>query len=177
MKIYTKKGDGGNTSLIGGRRVSKNDPKVNAYGEVDELIAYIGLLKAESTDDKQIVALTRVQSALMTVAALFASDSSSSSVKALDSGEILFLEESIDQITKALPEQKAFILPGAPPLSSKYHIARTVCRRAERAAHATEITELQQSGVKYLNRLSDWLYINARMITNSSGFKEEWWYQ
>ncbi|MFA5713558.1 MAG: cob(I)yrinic acid a,c-diamide adenosyltransferase [Bacteroidales bacterium] len=177
MKIYTKGGDRGETSLAGGRRVAKNSPKVEAYGEVDELIAHLGLIKAYHTDANEIEGVRRVQRALMSVAALFASDSDRKNIKELDSKELLFLEESIDMVSAQLPQQSAFILPGAPPLSALYHIARTICRRAERAAYAMEIDSGQREGVIYLNRLSDWLYINGRKVAHSAGVEEDYWHQ
>ena len=132
MKIYTKTGDAGTTSLVGGTRVSKAHPRVMTYGDLDELISLLGLLRCETAEED--LPLRRIQIHLMNASAHLANDGRSTKLKPLDEGETAFLEEEIDRMTALLPPQTAFILPGAPHASSLAHVARTVCRRAERSA-------------------------------------------
>ena len=183
MKIYTKGGDKGTTSLVGGKRVPKNHPRVEAYGDLDELISFIGII----ISDVDIVAvkenLKRIQENLMLVSAHFASDGSSKSLKEVNVEEITFLENEIDTMTAAMPPQTAFVLPGAPRVSSECHVARTICRRAERHAIAigtggegnTQVSEQVEIGMRYLNRLSDYLFTLARYLCNVSEEKEVFW--
>lgn len=177
MNIYTKTGDKGTTSLVGGNRVSKNHPRVEAYGNVDELISYIGLLKAQTEGEDFGVDFRRIQSTLMLVAAHLASDKHTSAIKDLEENEILFLESEIDKMQAQLPVQKAFILPGGTKASSLCHVSRTVCRRAERSTIAIIDDELIAIDIKYLNRLSDYLFVLARFISNKSGIADDFWIQ
>jgi cob(I)alamin adenosyltransferase len=176
MKIYTKTGDKGSTALVGGTRVSKNDPRVEAYGTVDELISFIGLLRAHTLTPAQKEALLRIEKCLMTAAAHLANDGSSNKLPTLSQEEVHFLETEIDAMSAALPPLHAFVLPAPPAASALCHIARSVCRRAER----TTLTVKQQSGVSdevmiYLNRLSDYLFILSRQLTADAKAKEEFW--
>lgn len=177
MKIYTKGGDHGETSLIGGRRVKKNDPKVEAYGNVDELIAIIAIIRA-SIEDKNFISLFReIQSNLMQVAAHFAADPSSAHrLGDFNTQAISQLEEQIDSITETLPQQTAFILPAGPLPSAYSHLARTVCRRAERSAVSLEFEERLVAPIKYLNRLSDFLFVFGRLIAFKSGIGDDFWH-
>ena len=183
MKIYTKGGDKGTTSLVGGKRVPKNHPRVEAYGDIDELISFIGIIISDTSIVEVQENLRRVQENLMLVSAHFASDGSSKSLKELPEAEISFLENGIDTMTDVLPPQTAFILPGAPRVSSECHVARTICRRAERHAIAigtggdgnTQVSEQLMVGMRYLNRLSDWLFTLARYLCNESKEKEVFW--
>lgn len=183
MKIYTKGGDKGTTSLVGGKRVPKNHPRVEAYGDLDELISFIGIIISDTDIQEVKDNLRKVQEDLMLISAHFASDGSSKSLKEVGEGSIEFLEKQIDDMTAQLPPQTAFILPGAPRVSSECHVARTICRRAERHAlvigtggEANEgLSEQVKIGLRYLNRLSDWLFTLARFLCIKNGEKEVFW--
>ena len=171
MKIYTKTGDAGTTSLVGGTRVSKAHPRVMAYGDLDELISWLGLLRCETAG--QDLPLRRIQIHLMNVSAHLANDGRSLKLKPLDEAETAFLEEEIDRMTAALPPQTAFILPGEPRAASMAHIARTICRRAERSAvQIAEKTDQDTLAIRYVNRLSDYLFTLARYL--SGGQDDNW---
>jgi len=178
MKIYTKTGDKGSTSLVGGTRVRKDSPRVNAYGTVDELISQLALLRVEAAEDKYAVNIRRIQGNLMLVAAHLAADEhGAAKLHLCDEKEILFLEQQIDEMTSALPEQTAFILPGPPRNAAVCHIARTICRRAERESVALTGEARIEICVKYLNRLSDYLFMYARYLAISSGTDDDFWQQ
>ncbi len=183
MKIYTKGGDKGTTSLVGGKRVPKNHPRVEAYGDLDELISFVGIIIGD-TDIAQVKSdLRKIQENLMLISAHFASDGSVKALKEVKEESIAWLEGEIDRMTGALPPQTAFILPGAPRVSSECHVARTICRRAERHSLAigtggegnTEVSEQLIIGQKYLNRLSDYLFTLARYLCIENDEKEEFW--
>jgi cob(I)alamin adenosyltransferase len=176
MKVYTKTGDEGSTALVGGARVKKNDVRVEAYGTVDELISFIGLLRAQPVTPAQNDALLHIEQCLMTVAAHLANDGSSKKLPELTVEHIRFLETNIDSMSAELPPLRAFVLPAPPAAAALCHVARSVCRRAERAA----ITVKQQTAVPtnvmiYLNRLSDYLFILARQLTVDAKKEEEFW--
>ena len=183
MKIYTKGGDKGTTSLVGGKRVPKNHPRVEAYGDLDELISFLGIIISDTQIEQAKMNLRKIQEELMLISAHFASDGSSKALKEVDESAISFLESEIDSMTAALPPQTAFILPGAPRVSSECHVARTICRRAERHSLAigtggeanTEVSGQIVIGQKYLNRLSDYLFTLARYLCVQSGEKEVFW--
>lgn len=178
MKVYTKTGDKGTTSLVGGTRVSKDDPRVDAYGHVDELIAHIALLRADALGMPLHENLRRIQSNLMLVAAHFASESDKASrIKEINPLEIEFLEKQIDLMTEQLPPQNAFILPERPRVSAECHIARTVCRRAERASIVFIPEPRIEASIKYLNRLSDYLYVYARYLAMTNNIPDDFWHQ
>lgn len=174
MKIYTKTGDAGSTSLVGGERVSKCHPRVEAYGDADELISLIGLIRCDAPSEDGI--LRDIQIDLMNVSAHLADCAESSRLKPLDPDRSAFLESEIDRMTAGLEPQKAFVLPGKPRVSSLCHVARTVCRRAERHAVAIEPkTEQDALAIKYLNRLSDYLFTLSRHFCATSGEKDDYW--
>jgi cob(I)alamin adenosyltransferase len=176
MKIYTKTGDEGFTALVGGARVRKNDVRVEAYGTVDELISFIGLLRAQPITPVQNEALLHIEQCLMTVAAHLANDGSNKKLPDLTDEHIHFLETNIDAMSAGLPPLHAFVLPAPPAAAALCHVARSICRRAERAA----LTVKQQAAVSanvtiYLNRLSDYLFILSRQLTVDAKEKEEFW--
>lgn len=171
MKIYTKTGDSGTTSLVGGTRVSKAHPRVMAYGDLDELISYLGLLRCETSG--RDLPLRRIQIHLMNVSAHLANDVRSVKLKPLDEAETAFLESEIDRMTETLPPQTAFILPGEPHAASLAHVARTVCRRAERSAVQIDPkTDQDVVAIRYVNRLSDYLFALARYLCD--GRDDNW---
>lgn len=173
MAIYTKIGDKGTTSLVGGTRVSKDHPRVNAYGNVDELISYLGILRSESSIN---LSIRHIQEQLMLIAAHFAADRDVARLKPLDADEIVSLEREIDRMTALMPEQKTFVLPAAPRISAECHIARTICRRCERSAVAIEDKSVEdENGMRYINRLSDYLFTLARYLCKVYGVDEDKW--
>jgi cob(I)alamin adenosyltransferase len=178
MKIYTKGGDQGETSLIGGKRVPKCHERIEAYGNVDELIAFIGLLRDSLDGENHKNLLLKIQDRLMTLASLLASetDQFKSNLPGIHEEDILFLENSIDRMEKNLPELHSFLLPGGHPVISICHVARTVCRRTER--HIVKLSEISESDkliIKYLNRLSDFLFVFSRLISSELGVSENHW--
>ncbi len=185
MNIYTKTGDKGTTSLVGGKRVPKNHPRVEAYGDVDELISFIGIVISDADGLYEQETLRKIQENLMLVSAHFASDGSAKKMKEISESDIDFLEKEIDRMTAEMPPQTAFILPGDPRVASECHVARTICRRAERHAlyiidntaednKDTSASQLE-IGIKYLNRLSDYLFALGRYFCFKSGVDETFW--
>jgi cob(I)alamin adenosyltransferase len=179
MKIYTLTGDDGTTSLSGGRRVPKHHDRVEAYGSVDELIAWVGLLRdnKENTESKQV--LIYIQDQLMRCAAALAHDDKNPFDKQIlpehDCLEVI--EKEIDNMEVTLPPLKNFILPGGNTLVSYCHIARCVCRRAERAISRLNQTEESPEIVnKFLNRLSDFLFVLSRKIALNLDIEEIKWH-
>ena len=171
MKIYTKTGDAGMTSLVGGTRVSKAHPRVMAYGDLDELISLLGLLRCETSG--QDLPLRRIQIQLMNASAILADDGRTAKLKPFDEAETKFLETEIDRLSGLLPPQTAFILPGEPHAAALAHVARTVCRRAERSAVQIEQrSDQDQAALRYINRLSDYLFALARYL--SDGHDDNW---
>ena len=176
MKIYTKGGDKGKTSLVGGERVPKNHPRVQAYGDVDELISYLGLIRSDIRIEGGAETIRRIQQNLMLGSAHLASESKVDKLKHFDPEEITFLEKEIDRMTEMMPPQNAFILPAGPRLASECHVARTICRRAERSSLAIEDDCEQVARTrKYLNRLSDYLFCLGRFICFSENVPEDFW--
>ena len=167
MKIYTRTGDKGKTTLVGGQPVSKSHLRIEAYGTVDEVIAHIGMARDMTPDAPLREYLLEVQDRLMTCAAILASDCDDCGIKIpeIHESDIRSLETAIDAMEESLPALKSFVLPGGHVLSSQCHIARTVCRRAER-----EIIRLSaelfvpETVIKYINRLSDYLFVLARKV-------------
>ncbi len=173
MKIYTKTGDAGTTSLCGGTRVSKSHPRVQAYGDVDELISYIGLLRCELPQEDGM--LRRIQECLMLGSAHLSSDGRRQ-LKNFDPCEIDFLEEQIDVMTSQMPQQTAFVLPAGPRTASLCHVIRTVCRRSERSSIAIEEKNDEINlTIKYLNRLSDFFFTLARFQCYKENISEDFW--
>jgi cob(I)alamin adenosyltransferase len=178
FKIYTKTGDKGETSLIGGVRVPKYHLRIESYGTVDELNSYIGLVKESITDEHIRTILYEIQDRLFTVGSVLASDPVKSKMKIPDlhTEDITLLETEMDAMDATLPELKSFILPGGTVAASYCHVARCVCRRAERLTVqlATE-SEVPEIIVQYLNRLSDYLFMLSRKIVNDAGAVETLW--
>jgi cob(I)alamin adenosyltransferase len=181
MKIYTKSGDNGTTSLIGGERVKKYDLRVEAYGSVDELTAFIALLSDVLNEDERTEYLTEelaaIESQLMSVAALLAvGHGGEGKIAAIAEHRITMLEEAIDRMQAELPAITKFTIPGGHRALSLCHVCRTVCRRAERAAlRVAEVAEVDTSATIYLNRLSDYLYTLGRMVTEHLKVEEKLW--
>ena len=181
MKIYTKTGDNGTTSLIGGERVKKYDLRVEAYGTVDELTAFIALLSDELSEDERteniIDELSTIESQLMSVAALLAvGKGGEGKVAPIANERITMLEEAIDRMQAELPAITKFTIPGGHRALSLCHVCRTICRRAERAAlRVADITEVDSSATIYLNRLSDYLYTLGRVVTERLKIEEKLW--
>jgi cob(I)alamin adenosyltransferase len=178
MKIYTRSGDKGTTSLVGGKRVPKTNLRIEAYGTVDELICHIGLLRDQAAKEVYRKWLIRIEDRLMICAAILASDCEDCNVKIpeLKPSDVKELEDAIDEMDKELPVLTSFVLPGGHPLSSFAQIARTVCRRAERrivegsAKHFVPDIVLQ-----YVNRLSDFLFVFSRkLLADNQGIELKW---
>lgn len=166
FRIYTKTGDQGKTSLIGGTKVSKADLRIESYGTVDELNSYVGLCKDLLQDNTSITTLQEIQDRLFTIGAELSCDPDKTtkvSIPDLHESDIEILEEEIDRMELKLEPLKTFILPGGHPSISHLHIARTVCRRAERCCvRLANTTSVDPIIIKYLNRLSDYLFVLAR---------------
>ncbi|MFC0772213.1 cob(I)yrinic acid a,c-diamide adenosyltransferase [Terrimonas alba] len=166
-KIYTKTGDKGTTSLIGGTKVSKAHLRIEAYGTVDELNSYIGLCKDLLTNKNGITILQEIQDRLFTIGSALACDPEKETkmkIPDLKEEDVLLLEKEMDAMNDVLPAMKSFILPGGHPSISHLHIARCICRRAERCCVRLEIEKNEVASIiaKYLNRLSDYLFVLAR---------------
>ncbi|MDX2302202.1 MAG: cob(I)yrinic acid a,c-diamide adenosyltransferase [Microscillaceae bacterium] len=167
MKIYTKTGDQGQTSLIGGVRVPKSHLRIETYGSVDELNSFIGLLRDQEVCTSRQDELKEIQDRLFTIGAYLASDPEKAKMKIPDllEPDVTFLENKIDEMNEILPEMRNFILPGGHPSISFGHITRTVCRRVERLCVALkEESEVLPLVIIYLNRLSDYLFILCRWM-------------
>ncbi len=178
MKIYTKKGDSGSTSLIGGTRVPKHHLRIEAYGTVDEVNAYIGLIRDQSIPGSSEKLLKDIQNCLFILGSTLAEDPKGSKMELpkLRPADIEVLEKAIDEMNDELPELRNFILPGGHTIVSYCHIARCVCRRAERLAVALEEEEgAPEQVIPYLNRLSDFLFILGRYFAHTLGAKEYLW--
>lgn len=178
MKIYTKTGDKGTTSLIGGTRVPKHHIRIEAYGTVDELNSWIGLVRDQQINEAQTKVLLEVQDRLFTIGSNLAADPEKSRMKlpAIHEEDVELLERNIDLMNESLPEMRSFILPGGDQAQSYCHIARCVCRRAERnTIHLAENNEVEELIIKYLNRLSDYLFVLARMIGKERNASETPW--
>ena len=177
MKIYTKKGDKGNTSLFGGTRVPKSSSRIEAYGTVDELNSVVGLAASHGLSEQGTQWTKKVQEDLFVLGADLASPPTSKTrINRIDEETITFLEDAIDAMEENLEPLKNFILPGGSQQGATLHMARTVCRRAERAAvKCSETEELSQLTIKYLNRLSDFFFVMARFENKHAGEPEESW--
>ena len=178
MKIYTKTGDNGTTSLIGGKRVKKYDDRIEAYGTVDELISYLGLIRDQQINESHKTFLLSIQNKLMVCAAILATDCDNSLIKVpkIMQTDIILLENEIDVIEKSLPVLKSFILPGGHQASSLTHVSRNICRHAERLAiKLNDKTKSCSMVVKYLNRLSDYLFVMGRKILKDKKIDEILW--
>ncbi len=185
MKIYTKTGDKGTTALFGGTRVSKNHLRIESYGTVDELNSYIGLIKDQAIDNQTKHILVKIQNDLFTLGSMLATPSEKETLKngkerlnipKITNESVTYLENTIDEINSSLPQMTHFILPGGHTTVSYCHIARCVCRRAERLS----VSLHQQEGINpiiltYLNRLSDFLFMLARKLSQYLSVQEIKW--
>lgn len=178
MKIYTKTGDKGTTGLWGGKRVSKADLKIESYGTVDELNSHIGNLLCFPVLEDYKPALREIQDRLFTIGSWLAADPEKAGLKKPDllETDITFLENAMDEMDAQLPELRAFVLPGSDSANAAAHMARTVCRRAERCVvRLTESDPQPEILVTYLNRLSDYLFVLSRICTLKTNSEEIAW--
>ena len=185
MKIYTKTGDSGTTSLYGGTRVKKYNLRIESYGTVDELNSYIGLIKDQNISDTNKNSLLKIQNELFTLGSMLATPPEKETLKngkerlnipKIDESAVLFLENEIDRMDATLPQMTHFILPGGHQAVSFCHVARCVCRRAERLSVALNDQEtINNDIIKYLNRLSDYLFTLARKLSNDLSVDEIKW--
>jgi len=178
MKIYTKGGDKGKTSLLGGKRVSKSNMRIEAYGTLDELNANIGLLKDYDISDDIKVSLLKIQHDLFKMGSILACevDPDQYNLSRIQDSDIIEIETLIDDMEDKLPVLKNFILPGGDIAISQCHISRCICRRAERlTVLLSEEEEVEEVIIRYLNRLSDFLFVLARKIGFDKGIPEINW--
>lgn len=185
MKVYTKTGDTGTTALFGGTRVPKHHIRIESYGTVDELNSHIGLIRDQDINDLYKNVLIEVQDRLFTVGAILATPPEKETLKngqprlqnlGIVESDIEFLENEIDRMEEALPPMTHFVLPGGHTTVSYCHIARCVCRRAERlAVHLNDIEPTDERVIKYLNRLSDYLFVLARKLSHDLNAEEVQW--
>ncbi|MGM0635695.1 MAG: cob(I)yrinic acid a,c-diamide adenosyltransferase [Bacteroidota bacterium] len=185
MKIYTKTGDEGTTALFGGTRVPKSHIRIDAYGTVDELNSHIGMIKDLSGDEAIKTRLNQIQDRLFTIGSILATDPEKATLKngkerlsipKISESDIHQLETDIDKMNEELPPMTHFILPGGHPTVSQCHISRCVCRRAERISTALNGSEpIEPKVLKYLNRLSDYLFVLARKISKDVDAEEVKW--
>jgi cob(I)alamin adenosyltransferase len=181
MKIYTKTGDKGDTGLFGGGRVPKDDPRVEAYGDVDELNAALGMVRAAEIMPAIDEVIVPIQRDLFSIGALLATPDLEKmhdhlEKAQIDERRIASLEKSIDDADRELDPLKAFIVPGGTPKAAALHLARTICRRAERRVISLQHkTEIPQIVIVYLNRLSDLLFTLARLANRRAGAGEVTW--
>ena len=178
MKVYTKKGDKGTTQLIGGTRVPKSSLRIEAYGTIDELNSYIGLIRDQEIDPKYIAQLIQTQDRLFTIGSLLATDPGKSKMKLpeLEEIDITNIESWIDEMDAELEPMKSFVLPGGHTTVSYTHIARCVCRRSERIITELNATETVSPVLSsYINRLSDYLFVLGRKLTKDLNALEQPW--
>ncbi len=177
--VYTKTGDRGRTSLIGGTRVPKNDVRLEAYGTVDELNSFIGMIRSFEIDDQSSQQLIKIQKRLFDVGAYLATDTNVADLRDkmnYDDSVIEELEKEMDEMEEALPPLKYFVLPGGHPCISYCHISRTICRRAERRIlEVGESLEVNAWVVRYVNRLSDYLFVLSRHLSKHFNVNEIPW--
>lgn len=179
MKLYTRTGDTGMTSLVGGQRVPKTHPRLEAYGTIDELNSHIGLLIAELGDAADTPFLTEVQNLLFSIGSMLATDTSQREVRPgryVTAKDVQEMEHAIDAAEEGLPGWRGFILPGGTRAAAQAHVCRTVCRRAERCIYtlASE-AEVDARLLEYINRLSDYFFALAKKINHSAGQEENIW--
>ena len=173
MKIYTRTGDKGQTSIVGGQRLSKDSARIEAYGTIDELNSLLGVLCANcNTPDESKMLILMIQNNLFNIGSFLAGVPD----PGICEDDVTVLEKDIDRMDAELPQLRNFILPGGSSLAAQAHMARTVCRRAERRIIST-IPELDIPAIilTYINRLSDWLFIFARLINVKAGISEHFW--
>lgn len=177
-KIYTKTGDKGETSLIGGTRVPKNHIRIEAYGTIDELNAFVGLIRDHDIAPHHKEVLLKIQECLFIAESLLAKDPEQTQIKlpCLSQADIKLLEEEIDKMNAELPELSHFILPGGNLESSYAHVARCICRRAERIIISLSAqVEVQPNVLQYINRLSDYFFVLARKLAQEKGTGDTIW--
>jgi cob(I)alamin adenosyltransferase len=178
MKIYTKTGDKGQTSLLGGKRLPKNDIRIESYGTVDELNSFIGVLRDSNNFENTNALLIEIQDRLFTIGSILAADGDTGTFKIpqINENDILILETTIDSMNEALEPMRNFILPGGCLAASHAHVCRTVCRRAERrCVELASIEDVPEILIKYLNRLSDYFFVLSRFISKKSGSIDTPW--
>lgn len=185
MKVYTKTGDAGTTALFGGTRVPKHHIRIDSYGTVDELNSFIGLVRDQKIDVRSKETLMHIQNKLFTVGAVLATDPEKMVLKngkerlnipKINIKDVELLESEMDWMDTELPQMTHFVLPGGHPTVSHCHVARTVCRRAERLATALyEMEPFDEHTLKYLNRLSDYLFVLARKLSQDLQAEEIKW--
>jgi len=177
MKIYTKRGDKGETSLIGGDRVKKHHIRIEAYGTIDELNSYIGILRSFTHDPINEKVLPEVQDRLFTIGSLLASAPGNKMILPdLHAADTELLEKSIDKMNEELPELRSFVLPAGSIEIAHCHVARCICRRSERLiVHLSEEQELEPEIIQYINRLSDYLFVLGRYSAHIQGVEEVSW--
>lgn len=179
MKVYTKKGDKGTTGLIGGTRLPKHHLRIEAYGTVDELNSYIGLIRDYNENPERKALLIEIQDRLFTIGSHLASDPEKSkmALPELVEADVELLENAIDAMEENLEPMKFFVLPGGHPTVSHCHVARCVCRRAERlVSHLNEETAVDPLILAYMNRLSDYLFVLSRAFTKELNAEETPWH-
>ena len=179
-KVYTRRGDKGMTDLVGGIRISKTDVRLEAYGTIDELSSHLGLLVSlMDVEDEERQVVLRIQNNLFNIGTHLATDQSQTPLYAsarLAEGETAFLEQRIDAINAELPEAQGFVLPGGTTAAAQCHVCRTVCRRAERSIDALAEKAIVGSDIiEYVNRLSDYLFVLAKIINFNAGHNEIIW--
>jgi cob(I)alamin adenosyltransferase len=179
VKIYTRTGDRGETALLGGTRVSKAAPRVAAYGEVDELNAWLGLVRASASDPQLNQMLERLQRDLFAIGSRLADPTGTVADRvaktAVPADVITQLEDWIDSFEAEVPALRRFILAGGSPSGAALHVARTICRRAERSVVALGSAQVEPEVIVYLNRLSDLLFVMARVANHRRGAAESEW--
>lgn len=180
-KIYTKTGDDGTTGLVGGTRVKKYNVRLEAYGTVDELNAVIGVIRSFDLAEDDKIILVQIQNKLFNIGSRLASDKKGDEITSglsIKNSDILYLEKAIDRFEDNLPVLTQFILPGGDLAAAQSHVARTVCRRAERRIlEFAEQNEVEPEIIKYINRLSDFLFVFARKLSADSEVEEMPWAQ
>lgn len=175
MKVYTRTGDDGTTSLFSGKRVPKHDLRIKSYGTIDELNSWMGAIRDQANRDIQDELIV-IQKDLMTIGAQLATDKGELPIAKINATHVAVLEKSIDRVTDELPPLKNFVLPGGHPLVSNTHLARSVCRRAERyITELKDLTPIESEIIFYINRLSDYLFTLARKFSHDLGIEEIKW--
>ena len=178
MKIYTRKGDSGQTSLIDGDMVNKHNLSVDAYGTIDELNSFLGLLKDYVKDDKIKDILNNIQIKLFSIGSILASGKNqniSAKVK-IEKKDVVYIELEIDRLNENLPELKNFIIPGGHKISSYSHVCRSICRRAERKiSELNNKSSIDSNILAYINRLSDFFFVLSRFLKYSDNVSESRW--
>jgi cob(I)alamin adenosyltransferase len=180
VKVYTRRGDSGETDLFGGRRVAKDDARVEAYGEVDELNACVGVALAAGVEDDVLALGVRIQGELFALGAYLATPDErrreKGSIPVLNEDHVAHLEQRIDAFEGEIEPLRRFVLPGGSPAAAAFHVARTVCRRAERRVVALDrLDALDAVALRYLNRLSDLLFVLARLENARAGCGDVEW--